>query len=78
MRALGASAVGPALLCRAFVTLGIFAIAHAVRHDYAARIALKTLAGVLGAAAVAMGVYGFSCWASWVRARRRAGLSWRR
>ena len=62
----------------AFITLGIFAVAYAVRHNDTARIAMKTLAGVVGGISIAMGVFGMSCWIRYARARRRAGLSWRR
>jgi hypothetical protein len=53
----------------AFITLGLFAVAYAVRHHAILRIAMKTLAGVVGAVAVAMGVYGFGCWIRYRRAR---------
>lgn len=53
----------------AFITLALLAVARAVRHDAAARIAVKALAGVVGAIAVGMGVYGFSCWVRWRRRR---------
>ena len=58
----------------AFITLGLLAVAYAVRHHTILRIAMKTLAAVVGAVAVAMGVYGFSCWIRYRRARR---TSWR-
>jgi hypothetical protein len=54
----------------AFITLGLFAVAYALRHHAMLRIATKTLAGVVGAIAVAMGVFGFSCWIRYWRARR--------
>lgn len=54
----------------AFIALALFAVAYAVRHHAILRIATKTLAGVVGAIAVAMGVFGFSCWVRYRRMRR--------
>jgi hypothetical protein len=61
----------------AFITLGLFAIAYAVRHHETLRIAVKVVAGVAGAISVAMGVYGFSFWVRWVHYRRAQGARWR-
>lgn len=58
----------------AFVTLGLFAVAYAVRHHADLRIAIKTLAGVVGAISVAMGAYGFRCWLRYRRAGRSSRL----
>jgi hypothetical protein len=62
----------------AFVALGLLAVAYAFRHHDSLRIAFKTLAAIVGGTGIAMGQYGFVCWIRYVRARRRAGLSWRR
>jgi hypothetical protein len=61
----------------AFVTLGLLAVARAVRHDATLRIAFKVLAGSAGAISVAMGVYSSSCHVRWRRYRRSQGLPWR-
>jgi hypothetical protein len=57
----------------AFVTLGLFAVAYAVRHHDALRIAMKTVAGVVGAISIAMGAYSLRCWIRYRRAGRSAG-----
>jgi hypothetical protein len=48
------------LYAGAFIALGLFAIAYTVRHHAILRLATKTLAGVVGAIAVAMGVFGLA------------------
>lgn len=60
----------------AFVTLGIFAVADAFRHDEILNIAFRAIAGVVGAVAVAMGVVGMVYGIRARRVRRRNERSW--
>jgi hypothetical protein len=62
----------------AFITLGFFAIAYALRHHEVLNIAVKTTAGVVGAVAISTGVIALGYWFRYAQARRRAGLPWRR
>jgi hypothetical protein len=59
----------------AFVSLGLFALAHAVRHHETLRIIAKGCAGAVGAIAVACGVIGYSYSVQARRTARRAGLN---
>jgi hypothetical protein len=52
------------------ITMGLFAVARAVRHHEILAVAAKTIAGVAGAIAVAMGVIGARYWHRYRRARR--------
>jgi hypothetical protein len=59
----------------AFVSLGLFALARAVRHQDMLRIIAKGFAGAVGAVAVTCGVIGYSYSVRARRTARRAGLS---
>ena len=59
-----------------FITLGLLAVAYAVRHHDTLRAAVTVLAGIVGGCSVAMGVYGFSFWTRWVHYRRAQGARW--
>jgi hypothetical protein len=59
----------------AFLTLGLFALAHALRHHETWRIVAKGCAGVVGAVAVTCGVISYGYGVRAKRTARRSGLN---